>query len=124
MNTKPYLDGFSDQEDVLSTFRDYDCGSSKKVPIDGEEKIEVLFAVLDSQGYEESAFVLWRNKDTGKLYSMEAGHCSCNGFDGQWGETETTVPALLLMLDGGWKPCHEKGFAGALRNFLAELAPQ
>lgn len=121
----PVFSGFDDQADVLKTFEDYDYSKTPhEVPIADAEHIEVLFAVLDSASYEECAFVLFRDKRDGELYTIEASHCSCNGFEGQWCPVKTTVPALILMLDGKWYPGWEEPHAAELRIFLAGLVSE
>ncbi|MFM7025186.1 MAG: hypothetical protein ACKOWC_03890 [Limnohabitans sp.] len=61
--------------------------------------IEVLIASYSHGGYEGDAFVLFR-KD-GKLYEVNAGHCSRYGIEGQWQPEETSVEALRHRLDKG-----------------------
>lgn len=56
------------------------------------KNIEILWAEYDMDGYEGSAFVLFR-KD-GKLYRVDGSHCSCYGLEGQWLPEETSWEVL------------------------------
>lgn len=53
---------------------------------------EVLIAGYWSGSWEGSVWMLLR-KD-GQLYEVHAGHCSCNGLEGQFGPSATTVEYL------------------------------
>jgi hypothetical protein len=53
---------------------------------------EVLFACYDIDGYEGNAYVLLQ-KD-GKLYEVDAYHCSCYGLEDGWQPKE--VPLAYL----------------------------
>ncbi len=75
------FDGFTDAEDVAKQF---------EVSLSGTGWI--LAAIYNQEGYEGNALVVYV-KD-GKLYETSGSHCSCNGLEGQWGEEETSVPAL------------------------------
>jgi hypothetical protein len=55
---------------------------------------ELLHASYDCSGYEGQAFVLFERD--GKLYEVNASHCSCYGLDGQWDPTETTWKAQAM----------------------------
>jgi hypothetical protein len=89
-------------EDVLSTFRETEWldRGSRQIPLDGEDDIEVLLAWLSDGSYDSQALVVGRRRSSGKLFCVEASHCSCNNYDGQWREIETTPEALRLMLKG------------------------
>ena len=54
---------------------------------------EVLIAVELSECYESASWYLLR-KD-GQLYENHGGHCSCNGYEGQWGPEVTTAEYLV-----------------------------
>lgn len=77
--------GFDSQEDMMSNFA---IGSEQL------EGVEILYACYDGGGYEGSAHVIFR-KD-GKLYEVNASHCSCYGLEGQWEPEETSAVALLV----------------------------
>lgn len=56
---------------------------------------ELKFHVVmsDSDGYGASAFYIFERE--GKLYEVNASHCSCYGFEDQWVPEETTFEYLL-----------------------------
>lgn len=56
--------------------------------------LECVLASYEIDGYEGSAYVLFR--DGGKLYEVVASHCSCNELEGQWEPEETSFEALAL----------------------------
>jgi hypothetical protein len=53
----------------------------------------LVVAAYEQGNCDGEAFVLFRHD--GKLYEVNASHCSCYGLDGQWEPEETTVSALL-----------------------------
>jgi hypothetical protein len=111
-------------EDVFSTFRETEWldRGSRQIPLDNEDDIEVLLAWLGDESYSSEALVVGRRRSSGKLFCVEASHCSCNGYDGQWGEVETTPEALRLMLKG-WGD-YRRGaaeFGAAMEDLLREL---
>lgn len=53
---------------------------------------EVLFASYGGGPYDGDAIVLIQRN--GKLYTVEGGHCSCYGLNGQWEMIETTKQVL------------------------------
>lgn len=86
------------------------------------EGIEILLASYSAANYSGEAFVLFR-KD-GKLYEVNASHCSCYGVEGQWEPEETNVAALRVRLDAGnlGSDSYAKNiFADDLRRVLDEL---
>jgi hypothetical protein len=63
----------------------------------GEETLsqfEFLIAHLDEDGYDGSAHFLVRHRETGELFEVNALHCSCYDFQGQWEPKVTTVAYL------------------------------
>jgi hypothetical protein len=82
-----YLGNWSD---AAGMFKDFE---------EKPQEIEVIFAVYWYQDYEGSAFVLYR--DGGKLFTVQGGHCSCNGLEGQWSPVEVTRESLLLEIEKG-----------------------
>jgi hypothetical protein len=81
--TKVYVGNWESAEDMK---RDFEI-SDKDL-----EGTEILFAGYEYGSYEGDAFVLF--KRDGKLYEVNAGHCSCYGIEGQWDPEETTVEAI------------------------------
>lgn len=89
-----YMHDFESDEDIIKEF-----GASEDI-LDGCNVLLAYYHV-GSYGCDSSAFVLFE-KD-GKLYEVNAGHCSCHGlaeqdYGGsgptQWEPEETTVEAL------------------------------
>lgn len=80
-----YFGIFDDADDTLRQFE------IELAVLDG---LEILHAHYDCENYEGNAFVLYR-KD-GKLYEVNASHCSCYGLEQQWDPEETTVEAVSL----------------------------
>lgn len=77
-----FFGDFANESNVLDTW----TGSN----LDGAE---VLLAWYGSEGYDGSAFIVYR-KD-GKLYEANDGHCSCYGLE-SWEPEETTAEALAM----------------------------
>ena len=57
---------------------------------------EILFASYETPGYEGEALVLFERD--GRIYEVNASHCSCMGLEGQWKPEETLWPALRMRL--------------------------
>lgn len=80
------------KEEVIKEFSGYyDNSNEVENTLSGAE---LLVSFYEIDGYEGSAYVLYR-KD-GKLFEVEGSHCSCNGLEDCWGPVETT-PAALKM---------------------------
>lgn len=82
--------------------------------------LTILAAAGDCGGYEEGHWFLLRRAD-GMLLENEASHCSCYGFEDQWGPTETSVAALLARKTLTYNM--PNGEEPQLRAFIAGLAP-
>lgn len=76
---------------------------------------EVLLASYYCESYGGGAFVLLRRSD-GKLFEVNASHCSCFDLEGQWGPEETSVSELRRRLEDG-----TFGTEGKLNIFRKEL---
>jgi hypothetical protein len=61
---------------------------------------EIIVADYESWLYEGEAYVLVKNKE-GKLFEVQAGHCSCYDLSGAWYPMEVTVEYLELRLRSG-----------------------
>ena len=48
------------------------------------DKMEFLIAYIEEANWEGTAYCLVRDRETGSLYEIHGGHCSCNGFEEQW----------------------------------------
>lgn len=55
--------------------------------------IELLYCNYTLGSYEGEALVVF--KKDGKLYEVNASHCSCYGLEGQWSPEETSKEAIL-----------------------------
>ena len=85
-----FRDGFSNELDVFGAFDVSDIDSAG---------VELLYAEYEHSNYEGNAFVLFR--ENGRLYEVNAGHCSCNGLENQWEPEETTIAELKYRLEHG-----------------------
>lgn len=59
------------------------------------DKLEFLVAQINEGGYDGEAYFLVRDLETGGLYEVSGGHCSCFGFEGQWKPEITSKDYLL-----------------------------
>jgi hypothetical protein len=91
----PRLDGFSSVEDLAQQFAVFNFNLQPRRTFD------VLIGFYQHGNYEGESFVLLREPATGKLYEVNAYHCSCYGLDGQFEPEETTVTAIRRRLE-----CH------------------
>ena len=86
---------------------------------------QVLLAYYSYKDYSGTAFVLFRRGGT--LYEVNAGHCSCNGLEGQWAPEETTAEVLRHRMTEGdlgteWSyPDRVDTFRNDLTTVLDEL---
>lgn len=56
---------------------------------------KLVVACLNNYGYEEDSYFLLVHRNTGKLYEVFGGHCSCYGFEGQFKPEETTAEYIF-----------------------------
>lgn len=81
--------------------------------------INILFASYGNEDYSGSAWVLF--KKDGKLFEVNAGHCSCNGLGGEWNPSETSLEELKHRLEKGTLGDSDYSgniFATELKKFL------
>lgn len=86
---------------------------------------EILLASYGTPSYEGYAYVLFH--EGGKLYEVEASHCSCYGVEGQWEPEETTIESLEHRLNGGklgMEDYQGNMFANELREIVKSLKEQ
>jgi hypothetical protein len=76
--------GFDDRDDVKGRF-DY---NGDDFPTDDQ----ILFAAYGGGSYDGIAKVIFE-KD-GKVYEVNASHCSCYGLEDQWSPEETSWEAM------------------------------
>lgn len=106
----------STADDVFQVFR---SGYQSKTPEDYEPDCAILFAYLWSGGYEESAFVIYLDKDR-NLMCSESSHCSCYGFEGQFEGSPTTEKALRMQAGS----TYDKALGAHLKHFLDQYYPE
>ena len=87
---KKFFGDFTDRESVL---RQFDVKEEDFV------NSEIIFAIYSCEGYEGSAFVLFKKDES--LFEVNGGHCSCYGLEGQFEPEETTVEALRYRITYG-----------------------
>jgi len=81
--------------------------------------ITILFAVYEYEDVDGTGFILFE-KD-GKLYEVDAYHCSCSGFEGQWEPEETTIEDILYRINNGQLGRDNKNiFAVELKEYIEE----
>jgi hypothetical protein len=100
-----------EESGFLGMVRDFEGYSKEKTPEEQSknarwQNMMVLFAAYTYEEYEGDALVLY--KRDGKLYEVNAGHCSCYGLSessyradspDQWEPEETTKEAILTRLN-------------------------
>lgn len=92
---------WSTVDDVFESFAGerWDCLEElKQVDRTG---VEIVYAWYSYENYSGKAFVLFL-KD-GKLYEVNANHCSCYRLEGQWSPEKTTLDSLQLRAST-WEP--------------------
>ena len=70
---------------------------NKEFAITGSTRVkdtEILFAFYGTAPYEGDAIVIFER--TGKLFEVNASHCSCYGLEDQWAPEETSWEALKI----------------------------
>lgn len=73
-----YLNNWSSREDMIADFWPDWAEQKRGVELDNTE---VLLASYGTPDYEGYAFVLFLRD--GKLWEVNASHCSCYGLEGQ-----------------------------------------
>lgn len=92
-------------------------------PDDFPSDDEIVVAWYDYGLYDGRAFVLFR-KD-GKLFEVDAWHCSCYDVEGQWNPERTSVASLKMRRPTAFPFCGEcdglyEGFVGLLGSLAEE----
>lgn len=84
------LKGCSEEQIVQHFIDEYSA------PAEEARKYEVLIAYesVGSWGCDSSSWFLLKDKETGELYEQHGSHCSCYGFEDQWGPTKSSVAYL------------------------------
>lgn len=104
--------GFKDEADIISQF-------DLKMPPRLLWK-RMIAAVYDTPPYEGYALVIFEGHD-GKLYEVNASHCSCSGLEEGWNPEETTWDAIEQRLVAGnpwWgeSPCSGLDWPGLIQQ--------
>jgi hypothetical protein len=118
-----YFEDFGSWESVRDSFRDqgsynYETREygTNALPSDFPTDEQVLFAAYGGSAYEGHATVIFRDA-AGDLKIVDAGHCSCNGLEGQWEPSETTAAAL------GMRSLNEYDYDEETRKAFREMFP-
>lgn len=106
-----YLGSFDSKKSISQIFRE-DLGPETKIQ----------FAVYDQQDYDGSAFVLFI--EGGKLYEVNASHCSCFGLEDQWSPDRTSIKALRHRMQFGNLGYGADGYKMELDRVLKSLERQ
>lgn len=92
---KKYFDDWGSwgHDGLVEDFSGYDDNFEKTgPPPDLATDAEIVYAAYAYRNYSGSALVIFERD--GKLFEVNASHCSCNGLDGQWLPEETTWDAV------------------------------
>lgn len=123
----------ADFEDAYITKKEYESDTSpypnedfwleKKLKmqqvISKYDKVNILFASYGQDNYSGDAFVLF--EQDGKLFEVNADHCSCYGLEAQFNPEETSLESLKYRLvEGrmGVDGYSDNEFAKELKEFL------
>lgn len=106
---KPYYEDFESIEDVK---KEYELTDAEL------EGVEILYAVYQTGCYDGESLVLFKKE--GKIYIVNASHCSCNGLEGCWDPVETNEKALKMEIDAKSRHCHQefKSFIEFCRDYF------
>jgi hypothetical protein len=83
--------------------------------VDGDTLIAATYDQADYEGYATVIF-----KRGGKLYMVEASHCSCYGLEEQW-NPEEILEDVLRLKKFDWYVGDGAGFRGRLHASLDEM---
>lgn len=92
--TNKFFGRWSDYAGMVRDFSRYSYSDPMPVTEGMATEDEILIAAYGGGAYEGDAFVLF--ECDGKLYEVNASHCSCYGLEDQW-EPEVTSWAALGM---------------------------
>ena len=79
-----FLQSFKNRTDIINEFQ---------IKPDALRGVRILLAWYGYGGYCGESLVIFERG--GRLYEVNASHCSCYGIEGQW-EPEGTTPEALL----------------------------
>lgn len=69
------------------------------------ENYDFIVASVEEEQYESNSFFLIRNRETGEYYEVNAGHCSCMGYEGQW---VPEIASTAYLLSPQYKPLRKE----------------
>lgn len=100
--TALFLNNWDSKESMIADFENvYDKEKLTPEQIAKYDHVDVILASYGTDNYMGDAYVLFRNKNDGKLYENHGSHCSCYGLEDQWGEEETTLESIKLRVTEG-----------------------
>lgn len=94
-----YLHCFVERNSVISEFEGTYGREPKENEIANYEGVNILFASYGQDNYSGEAFVLYEKE--GRLFEVNASHCSCYGLENQWEPMETDTKSLKFLLENG-----------------------
>jgi len=106
--------------------RDY-----KTMPLPARElepfDVIIAYESVGDYGCDSSSWFLLRDRATGGLFEVHAGHCSCYGFEGQWKPEPTTAAYLLseqFSFSCGGYDRNETEHKAVVKQFLKDVFSQ
>jgi len=105
-----FIENFKNVQDVADSYA---------IPVEDLQGLNILIAWYGYGDYCGASFVLYE-KD-GKLYEVNASHCSCNGLEGSWSPEETSWEALAWIFKEGSKFGYGEGGADDATKALRDL---
>lgn len=73
-----------------------------KIVYDFPLEEELIYAAYHQESYDGYASVIFSKE--GKLFEVNASHCSCNGLEGQWKPEETSWEAIVMRKNSWCSP--------------------
>lgn len=83
------LSGLTEEQVIEEISKEFEISSKE---LDG---FTIVIGEIDSYCYEEEAYFVLRENNTGLYYEVIASHCSYSGFEEQWNPVPTTKEYLL-----------------------------
>lgn len=92
---------YSDSEDQTDSEQSREKNIQEAKKMLSDYKVLIAYESVGSWGCDSSSFFLLKHKETGELFEINGGHCSCYGFEGQLELEGTTVEALKHRITKG-----------------------
>ena len=100
--TAVFLHNWDSKESMIADFEGtYGVDNLTPEQIAKYDHVDVILASYGTDNYSGGAFVLFRNKNDGKLYENHGSHCSCYGLEDQWGEEPCDIESLKHRVTEG-----------------------